>query len=74
MTAINEVEDPNALGTAFIREPGETAQTLEDKVDEILSILRPLRPFLEEAPAALAQVGPFIEKIQGNPLIGGFFR
>lgn len=50
------------------------APTLEDKVDELLTILRPLAPVIEQAPDALAKVGPFIEKLQSNPLLGGFFR
>jgi hypothetical protein len=62
-----ELTEPEAH--ASIRE-----QTLEEKVDEMLAILRPLQPLIEQAPEALAQVGPFLEKIQNNPLLRGLLR
>lgn len=48
--------------------------TLEAKVDELLDILRPLRPLIEQAPEFMAEVGPFIQKLQSNPLLKGLLR
>jgi len=63
-----------SFGTELTEPEAHASLTLEQKVDELLDILRPLRPLIDQAPELLAEVGPFIQKLQSNPLLKGFLR
>lgn len=43
--------------------------TLEEKVDELLTILRPLAPTIAALPDLMQQVGPFIEGAKKSPVL-----
>lgn len=44
-------------------------QTTDEKLDEILSLLRPLAPALRALPEVVEQVGPIIDGIKKSPVL-----
>lgn len=44
-------------------------QTDSEKLDEILSLLRPLAPALRALPEVVEQVGPIIDGIKKSPVL-----
>lgn len=47
----------------------EAGQTMEEKVDELLSILRPLAPVIASLPDLLRKVDPFLESAKASPVL-----
>jgi excisionase family DNA binding protein len=43
--------------------------SLEEKLDELLEILRPLRGLIEAMPEAMKQIGPLIEGLKTSPVL-----
>lgn len=44
-------------------------QTTDEKLDEILSLLRPLAPALRALPEVVEQIGPIIDGLKKSPVL-----
>lgn len=48
---------------------GRREPTTDEKLDELLALLRPLGPALEKLPEMVEQVGPLIEAAKKSPVL-----
>lgn len=63
----DELEYAEELVTAM--DGAVPPQTTDEKLDEILSLLRPLAPALRALPEVVEQVGPIIDGLKKSPVL-----
>lgn len=63
------IEDEMFNHPSIVTEDENTPQTDSEKLDEILSLLRPLAPALRALPEVVEQIGPIIDGLKKSPVL-----